>query len=207
MWGVARASVYLCCNAAVPSCALVCSVLTSCHLKMCHLARRPNRGDSKHRTRPGEHRRRTNLRNCQHPSVLVSCGCAADVCDLCLVTFWANRAFTADHQRESARCVQHTEKNCGSGCRSTVRVRHGQNHAHDPVFARVATQTAPRTSPGSLCIFGFSSHKLSLEASFGPSLVEVAKLARAPGAHSTVERLHRHGHVQAERLLEESTVS
>ena len=106
MWSV----VYLCCSAAVPSCTLVCSVLTSCPLKMCHLARRPNRGDNKHRTRPGEHRRRTNLRNCQHPSVLVSCGCAADVCDLCLVTFWANRAFTADHQRESARCVSNTRR-------------------------------------------------------------------------------------------------
>ena len=107
---MARASVYLCCSAAVLSCALVCSFLTSCPLKMCRLARRPNRGDSKHRTRPGEHRRRTNLRNCQHPSVLVSCGCAADVCDLCLVTFWDNRAFTADHQRESARCVSNTRR-------------------------------------------------------------------------------------------------
>ena len=103
---MARASVYLCCSAAVPSCALVCSVLTSCPLKMCRLARRPYRGDSKHRTRPGEHR--PNLRNCHNPSVLVSCGCAADVCDLCLVTFWANRAATADHQRESARYVSNT---------------------------------------------------------------------------------------------------
>ena len=97
---------------------------------------------------------------------------ALQMCDLCLVTFWANRAFTADHQRESARwCVQHTERNCRSRRRSTARVRHGQNHAHEalvpagPVFAREATQTAPHTSPGSLCIFGFSFHKLSLEAS------------------------------------------
>ena len=77
---------------------------------MCHLARRPNRGDYEHRTRPGEHRRRTNLRNCQHPSVLVSRGCAADVSDLCLVNFLANRAFTADHQRESARGVSNTRR-------------------------------------------------------------------------------------------------
>ena len=56
--------------------------------------------------------------------------------------------------------------------RSTARVRHGRNDAHEalvhagPVFAPVATQTAPRTSPGPLRIFGFSSHKLSSEASF-----------------------------------------
>ena len=106
--GAWRASVHLGCSAAVPSCALVCSVLTSCPLKMCRLARRPCRGDSKHRTRPGEPR--LSLRNCQHPSVLVSCGCAADVCDLCLVTFRANRAFTADHQRESARYVSNTRR-------------------------------------------------------------------------------------------------
>ena len=145
---------------------------------MCHLVRRPNRGDNKHRTRLGEHRRRTNLRNCQHPSVLVSRGCAADVCELCLVTFWANRAFTADHQRESARCVSNTERNCRSRRRSTARVRHGRNHAHEalvlvgPEFARVAEQLRLHlaTSPGPLCIFGSSSHKLSLEASLDKAL-------------------------------------
>ena len=31
-------------------------------------------GNGVSRTRPGEHRRRTNLRNCQDPLVLVSCG-------------------------------------------------------------------------------------------------------------------------------------
>ena len=35
MWCVARASVYLCCSAAVPSCARFCVVLMSCPLKMC----------------------------------------------------------------------------------------------------------------------------------------------------------------------------
>ena len=51
--------------------------LTSCFLKLCHLSRKTqkrNRGDGEYRTRPGEHRRRTNLRNCQDPLVLVSCG-------------------------------------------------------------------------------------------------------------------------------------
>ena len=41
----------------------------------------------------------------------------------------------------------------------------------------------------------------------GQSLVEVAKLARAPGVRSTVERLQSHGHVQPEQLPGESTVS
>ena len=56
--------------------------------------------------------------------------------------------------------------------RFTARVRQGRNAAHEalvpasPVFARVATRTAPHTSPGSLCIFGISFHRLSLEASF-----------------------------------------
>ena len=77
---------------------------------MSHLSRKPNRGDNEYRTRPGEHRRQTNLQNCQHPSVLVSRGCAADVCDLCLVTPSANRPFTADHQRESTRCVSNTRR-------------------------------------------------------------------------------------------------
>ena len=42
------------------------------------------------RTRPGEHRRRTNLRNCQDPLVLVSCGvwrvrrCVSPAVLLCL---------------------------------------------------------------------------------------------------------------------------
>ena len=124
VWRVRR-----CISAAVlqcPSCALVRSVLTSCLPKMCHLARRPNRGDDEHRTRPGEHRRWTNLRNCQRPSVLVSCGCVADVCDLCLSTlFGHSRLHSRSATRERAMCVQHTERNCPSRRRSTARVRHG----------------------------------------------------------------------------------
>ena len=75
--GVWRASVCLGCSAAVPSCALFCFVLMSCLLKICHLARKTqkrNRGDGEYRTRPGQHRRGNNLRNCQDPLVLVSCG-------------------------------------------------------------------------------------------------------------------------------------
>ena len=88
--------------------------LTSYLLKLCHLSRKTqkrNRGDGEYRTRPGEHRRRTNLRNCQDPVVLVSCGVWRR-CLLCVqfFVFFANRLFAADHQSESARCVSSTRR-------------------------------------------------------------------------------------------------
>ena len=93
-------------------------------------------------------------------------------------------------------------------------MRHGRNDAHEalvpvgPEFARVAEQLR-------LHLAHLLDHvhlrlqlpQIVVGGLLGQSLVEGAKLARAPGARSTVERLHRHGHVQAEQLLEESTDS
>ena len=92
-------------------------------------------------------------------------------------------------------------------------MRHGRNHAHEtlvlvgPEFAWVAEQLR-------LHLEHLMDHvhlRLHLPQRvgglLGQSLAEVAKLARAPGASSTVERLHRHGHAQAEQLPEESTDS
>ena len=90
--------------------------LTSCPLKLCHLSRetlKRNRGDGEYRTRPGEHRRRTNLLNCQNPLVLVSSGvlrrCVCSVSSF--FCFFCQSPFRSRSKRERAMCVQHTERN------------------------------------------------------------------------------------------------
>ena len=89
--------------------------LTSCFLKLCHLSRKTqkrNRGDGEYRTRPGEHRRRTNLRNCQDPLVLVSCGVwRRCVCSVSSFFFCQSPFRSRSSKRERAMCVQHTERN------------------------------------------------------------------------------------------------
>ena len=143
------------------------------------------------------------------------CWCHVGALQMCLMRvsllFWP----IAPSQRIiNARARDTCPRNCRSRRRSTARVRHGRNHAHEalvfvgPEFARVAHQLR-------LHLAHFVDHvhlRLHLPQRvvgglLGQSLVEVAKLSRAPSARSTVERLHRHGHVQAEQLLEESTDS
>ena len=124
----------------------------------------PTCGDGVSRTRPGEHRRRTNLRNCQDPLVLVSCGvCRRCVCSVSsfLFFFFANRPFAADHQSESARCVSNTR-------RGTVEA------VADPPRECAKNETTPTNSRGlpsnsdctshiswTMCIFGLIFHRLS----------------------------------------------
>ena len=91
-------------------------------------------------------------------------------------------------------------------------MRHGRNDAHKalvpvgPESARVAIQTSPRTSPGPVHL-RLQIPQVIVGGLLGQSPAEVPKLASAPGARSTVERLHRHGREQAEQLLEQSTDS
>ena len=101
------------------------------------------------RTCPGAKGRTT------HPLVLVSCGSGAGVSGLRPV-FGQSSLRSRSSKRERAMCVQHTERNRRSRRRSTARVRHGLNRR--PRSSRscgsrirvgcLATQSAPRTSPG-----------------------------------------------------------
>ena len=94
------------------------------------------------------------------------------MCDLCLVTFWDNRAFTAGHQRESARCVSNTRRGiveavadppreCATDKTTPMKLSSLQVQYSRGLQLRLHLTL----SPAPLCIFGFSSHKLSLEAS------------------------------------------
>ena len=93
-------------------------------------------------------------------------------------------------------CVQHTERNRRSRRRSTARVRHGLNDAHEalvpvgPEFAWDAEQLRVHLAH----LLGHVHLRLQLPqivvgGLLGQNVEEVAKLARAPGALSTGERL------------------
>ena len=92
-------------------------------------------------------------------------------------------------------------------------MRRGRNDAHEalvlvsPEVARVAEQLR-------LHLAHILDHvhlrvhlpQVVVGGILGQSLVELAKMARAPGARGAVKQLHKHGHVQAEQL-EKSTDS
>ena len=127
--------------------------------------------------------------------------------------FLANRPFAADHQSESARCVQHTERNRRSRRLSTARVRHGRNGAHEalvpvgPEVARVAEQLRLHLAH----LLDHVHLRLQLPqvvvgGLLGQSLAESAKLARAPGCTQHC-RTAPQTWLHAEQLLDESTDS
>ena len=59
------------------------------------------------------------------------CWCHVGALQMCVICVWQSRLHSRSSTRERAMCVQHTERNCRSLRRSTARVRHGQNHAHE----------------------------------------------------------------------------
>ena len=85
-------------------------------------------------------------------------------------------------------CVPQTERNRRSCHKSKARVRHGGHDAHEAFIL---------VGPG----MALSLEPLWTKPCKGCNIV------RAPGARGTVERLHRHSHMQAGQLCEESTDS